>query len=77
MDKNYLIRLTAMRMPFGKYSGFRLVDLPEDYILWFSNKGFPSGELGEMLRAVYEIKLNGLESLLAPIIQAEKLTHGA
>jgi len=58
-----IIALAAERMPFGKYKGLRLVDLPEPYIVWFSQKGFPEGRLGEMLKAVYEIKLNGLEYL--------------
>ena len=62
-DKEAFIALTTERMPFGKYKGLRLVDLPEQYIVWFSQKGFPEGKLGEMLRTVYEIKLNGLEYL--------------
>jgi len=60
-DKDAFIALATERMPFGKYKGLRLVDLPEPYIVWFSQKGFPEGKLGEMLKAVYEIKLNGLE----------------
>lgn len=63
MSTHYLIRLAAARMPFGKYKGTRLVDLPEPYVVWFSKQGFPEGELGEMLKLVYEIKLNGLEYL--------------
>lgn len=50
-------------MPFGRYAGTPLVDLPETYVVWFSKKGFPEGELGELLRIVYEVKLNGLEYL--------------
>ncbi len=50
-------------MPFGKYSGQRLVDLPEPYLVWFHQKGFPPGKLGEQLQTVYEIKRNGLEYL--------------
>ena len=50
-------------MPFGKYKNVRLVDLPEPYVVWFSKTGFPSGELGEMLSIVHEIKVNGLEYL--------------
>ena len=50
-------------MPFGKYKDRLLIDLPESYIIWFRQKGFPPGELGEMLASVYEIKLNGLEYL--------------
>jgi len=52
-----------MRMPFGKYQGRRLVELPEQYVVWFAQEGFPSGKLGDMLRTVYEIKVNGLEYL--------------
>ncbi len=59
-----LIRLADYRMPYGKYKGRRLIDLPEAYVVWMRQKGFPSGELGEMLAAVYEIRLNGLEYLI-------------
>lgn len=62
-----LMKLADARMPFGKYAGTRLVDLPERYVVWFSQKGFPNGELGRMLQAVYEIKVNGLEYLFDPI----------
>lgn len=62
-DTEAFIALATTKMPFGKYKGSRLVDLPERYIVWFSQKGFPKGKLGEMLQVVYEIKLNGLEYL--------------
>lgn len=62
-----LLKLVEMEMPFGKYKGRRLIDLPEPYVVWMSQKGFPGGQLGEMLRIVYEIKLNGLEYLFKPI----------
>ncbi len=62
-DKKAFIELATTKMPFGKYKGTRLVDLPEPYLVWFSQKGFPKGKLGEMLQTVYEIKLNGLEYL--------------
>jgi len=62
-----LLKLAETRMPFGKYAGPRLVDLPEPYVVWFSQKGFPEGELGRMLKAVYEIKVNGLEYLFNSI----------
>ncbi len=64
MDTSYLKKLAVAEMPFGKYVGTRLIDLPEAYVIWFSKSGFPEGDLGEMLRAIYEIKLNGLEYLL-------------
>ncbi len=62
-DHAKLLELAAMRMPFGKYQGRLLVELPEHYVVWFAQEGFPSGKLGDMLRTVYEIKVNGLEYL--------------
>jgi len=62
-DNNAFLKLAQATMPFGKYAGYRLVDLPESYVVWLSRKGFPEGELGEMLSTVYEIKVNGLEYL--------------
>ena len=66
-DHKALLELAAMRMPFGKYQGRRLIDLPEPYVVWFSQQGFPAGKLGDMLRTVYEIKDNGLEYLFEPL----------
>lgn len=63
MTKEDLKKIVETRMPFGKYAGTRLVDLPERYVVWFSTKGYPEGELGRMLQIVYEIKVNGLEYL--------------
>jgi uncharacterized protein (DUF3820 family) len=65
-EQEHFLKLARTKMPFGKYAGTRLIDIPENYIVWFSNKGFPPGQLGDMLREVYEIKLNGLEYLFAP-----------
>ncbi|MFV2056088.1 MAG: DUF3820 family protein, partial [Thiohalomonadales bacterium] len=62
-----LLKLAQYRMPFGKYQDRLLIDLPEPYVVWFANKGFPSGELGEMLRITHEIKINGLEYLFNPL----------
>jgi hypothetical protein len=62
-----LVRLAHAKMPFGKYAGRYLVDLPEAYVLWFKGQGYPKGELGDQLRAVEEIKTNGLEDLLRTI----------
>lgn len=66
-DYEKLQELARMRMPFGKYQGRRLIDLPEPYVVWFSQQGFPQGKLGEMLQTVYEVKVNGLESLFDPL----------
>lgn len=61
-----LLELVRTRMPFGKYRGRLLIDLPENYLVWFAGQGFPPGLLGRRLQAIYEIKLNGLEALLDP-----------
>ena len=62
-DHAKLLELAATRMPFGKYKGRKLVELPEPYVVWFAGQGFPPGKLGEMLQTIYEIKVNGLEYL--------------
>ena len=66
-DHNALLKLARATMPFGKYAGYRLVDLPESYVIWLARKGFPKGELGELLNTVYVIKANGLEYLFKPL----------
>lgn len=66
-DPKLLLKLVRYRMPFGKYVNWLLIDLPEPYVVWFAGKGFPAGELGEMLAIVHEIKVNGLESLFDPL----------
>ena len=65
------LELVGYRMPFGKYAGRLLIDLPEPYVVWFSQKGFPAGRLGLLLQLVYEIKVNGLEYLFEPLRNAE------
>lgn len=62
--KENLVKLAQMKMPYGKYTGRNLVDLPEHYIVWFDKNGYPEGEIGLLLKELYEIKLNGLEFLL-------------
>lgn len=66
-DHAEFLELVRARMPFGKYEGRLIIDLPEDYLVWFASKGFPQGKVGMMLQAVYEFKLNGLESLFDPL----------
>lgn len=66
-NKQKLIELAHYRMPFGKYEGRYLVDLPESYLTWFHQKGFPDGKLGKLLRSMHEIKVNGLEPLIRRI----------
>lgn len=67
LEKEHLLKLASMKMPFGKYQGRVLMDLPEDYLLWFAKKGFPRGELGLLLELMLELQINGLESLLNPL----------
>lgn len=66
-DQKFLIKLAHTKMPFGKYKGRYLIDLPEHYIVWYKTKGFPEGSLGKMMNEVYELKLNGLEHLIRTI----------
>ena len=66
-DPNILLKLVEMKMPFGKYKGTLICDLPVSHLEWFSSKGFPEGQLGMLLRTIYEIKINGLEYLLKPL----------
>lgn len=65
-----LLRLTSMRMPYGKYKGRVLADLPGHYLGWFAREGFPTGELGRLLALMYEIDHNDLRALLLPVRQA-------
>jgi uncharacterized protein (DUF3820 family) len=67
MNPELLKDLVTMKMPFGKYKGRTICDLPEPYLVWFHQEGFPPGKLGEMIATLYEIKLNGLEYLLKPL----------
>ena len=70
-DFEVLVEIARMRMPFGRYTGTRLLDLPEPYVVWFRRQGYPKGRLGELLATLYEIKANGFESLLAPLRDPE------
>ena len=63
-----LLAAATMLMPFGRFEGRRLIDLPEPYEVWFKNEGFPAGLLGQRMALIYEIKLNGLEKLIPPVI---------
>ena len=64
MDRQILLDLVSKKMPFGKYKGKLLCDIPEDYLIWMHKKGFPEGKLGMWLNTLYEIRLNGLEDIL-------------
>jgi uncharacterized protein (DUF3820 family) len=62
-----LLDLVKLKMPFGRYKGTVLANLPVSYLEWFQRKGFPDGKLGMQLATMYEIKSNGLEYLLEPL----------
>jgi uncharacterized protein (DUF3820 family) len=62
-----LIRLVQVQMPYGKYKGTLIADLPGNYLNWFAREGFPSGELGRLLALMHEIDHNGLKHLLGPL----------
>lgn len=68
MEKEQLIEIANVVMPFGKYQGRRLIDLPEEYLLWFARKDqFPAGRLGELMQITLVIKTEGLSHLVQPL----------
>ncbi|GAB3447773.1 DUF3820 family protein [Massilia solisilvae] len=67
MKPEHLQLLLTRDMPFGKYKGRKIADLPGHYLGWFAREGFPKGELGQLLELMYEIDHNALRSLLDPL----------
>jgi len=67
MNPEDLQRLVTLEMPFGKYKGRLIADLPGNYLSWFAREGFPSGEIGRLLALMHEIDHNGLSGLLKPL----------
>ena len=66
-----VLKAAGLRMPFGKFEGTRLIDLPEPYVVWFKQQGFPKGRLGQQMALIYEIKANGLEKLIRPLLETD------
>lgn len=73
MEKEDLVAIANTIMPFGKYQGRALIDLPEPYLLWFARKNeFPAGRLGELMSLTLAIKIEGLEGLIKPLKQPNR-----
>lgn len=70
MEPEDLERLVSTAMPYGKYKGRKIVDLPGNYLNWFARRGFPEGEIGRLLELMQEIDYNGLKGLLDPLRRA-------
>ena len=68
-DESLLLELCRYRMPFGKYEGQLLLKLPETYLAWFARKGMPGGKLGMMLETALVVRQNGLDQLVAPLLE--------
>jgi len=71
-DRQVLIDIVKTRMPFGKYKGTLICDLPVSYLEWFRSKGFPPGKMGMLLSSAYEIKINGMNKILVLVKQTVK-----
>jgi uncharacterized protein (DUF3820 family) len=69
IEQNELFKLANTEMPYGKYKGVKLINLPEPYVVWYHDKGLPEGQMGKLLGLLYEIKLNGLEELVRPLME--------
>ena len=67
IEKEDLLHIARQTMPFGKYEGRLIIDLPEEYLLWFNHKGWPDGKLGRWLQLALEVKINGLEKVVEPL----------
>lgn len=71
-NRKILVEAINYPMPFGKYKGRKLINVPEFYYVWYSSKGFPEGKLGRHMALMHEIKINGLEDSLRPLIHVNR-----
>lgn len=74
LNRENLLKLATIKMPFGKYVGYYLIDLPDEYLLWFNraDKGFPEGELGRLMELALMLKVDGLDGLVKRLKPREK-----
>ena len=68
-NRRELVEALNYKMPFGAHKGKSLLLLPEHYLVWYKQKGFPDGKLGKYMGLIYEIKLNGLENELRVLLK--------
>lgn len=68
-DSSFLIKLVQAKMPYGKYKEWYITNIPVHYLEWIQRKGFPNGMLGQYLATMFEIKTNGLDDVLKPLIK--------
>ncbi|MBT9551423.1 MAG: DUF3820 family protein [Hydrogenophaga sp.] len=72
MNPEDLERLLTVEMPYGKYKGRVIADLPGNYLNWFAREGFPKGDIGRLIALMHEIDHNGLSDLLLPLRERKK-----
>ncbi|MEK6794204.1 MAG: DUF3820 family protein [Spirochaetota bacterium] len=77
MQGKDLIDAVEQEMPFGKYKGRKLIDIPEEYLVWMNGKGFPKSKIGQQLALIYEVKLNGLEDMAIAACKARPNDSGS
>jgi len=75
VSQQQLIEAATLLMPYGKYRGYRLIDLPEPYLVWMNREGFSDTQLGRQLALIYEIKLNGLEGMVKQAVLSARNGH--
>ncbi|MFB9886760.1 DUF3820 family protein [Balneatrix alpica] len=68
LNQDNLLRLARTPMPYGRFKGRMLINLPEEYLLWFAKQGFPAGQLGELLALCLALKIEGLDALVKPLV---------
>ena len=67
LEKEHLIQIANTPMPFGKYKGRMLIDLPDEYLLWFAKQGFPTSALGQLMEMTLALKIDGLDEVVKPL----------